>query len=107
MISIDTNIVIRFLTGDDYPQFKKAKKIFKEKKIFIPLTVMLECEWVLRYAYQFTVNEISTAFKALFGLPNVMCENSATLSQAIDWYEKGMDFADAIHLALQVTISPC
>ncbi len=99
MISVDTNIVIRFLTGDDYPQFEKAKKIFKEKKIFIPLTVILECEWVLRYAYQFTADDINGAFRALFGLPNVMCEHSATLSQAIDWYEKGMDFADAIHLA--------
>lgn len=33
------------------------------------------------------------------GLPNVMYENSATLLQAIDWHERGMDFADAIHLA--------
>ncbi len=99
MISVDTNIVVRFLTGDDYSQFEKTKKIFKENKIFIPITVILECEWVLRYAYKFNVNEINNAFRALLGLPNVMCENAATISQAIIWHEKGMDFADAIHLA--------
>ncbi len=28
MIAIDTNIIIRFLTGDDKKQFAKAKEIF-------------------------------------------------------------------------------
>ncbi len=99
MISVDTNIVVRFLTGDDYSQFERAKELFKKKEIFIPLTVILECEWVLRYAYKFNISEINNAFKALLGLSNVACENSGTISQAIQWHEKKMDFADAIHLA--------
>ncbi len=99
MISVATNIVVRFLTGDDYSQFERAKELFEERDIFIPLTVILECEWVLRYAYNFNVIEINSAFKALLGLPNVICENFGTISQAIEWHEKGMDFADAFHLA--------
>ncbi len=48
MISVDTNVVVRLLTGDDQNQFKKAKALFEKAKIGIMTTVILECEWVLR-----------------------------------------------------------
>ena len=30
MISVDTNVIVRLLTGDDQPQFKKAKLCLKK-----------------------------------------------------------------------------
>jgi len=54
VIAVDTNIIIRFLVNDDPKQFKKAYSIFNTKEIFIPDTVILETEWVLRYAYEFS-----------------------------------------------------
>ena len=99
MISVDTNIIIRLLTGDDKSQFEKAKALFSNENIYITTTVILECEWVLRYAYQFKQSEITNAFQSLFGLANVQLENPITISIAIDWYKNGMDFADAIHLS--------
>jgi len=53
MIAIDTNIIIRFLTHDNERQYKKAFSVFNSQEIFIPDTVILETEWVLRYAYSF------------------------------------------------------
>jgi len=53
MIAIDTNIVVRFLTHDDAVQYKKAYKLFNEHDVFIADTVILETEWVLRFAYNF------------------------------------------------------
>lgn len=99
MIAIDTNVVIRLLTADDREQLEVTKKLFRQKDIFISTTVILECEWVLRYAYRFNTEEVSRAFKALLGLPNVICESPTVISQAIEWHEVGMDFADATHLA--------
>ena len=99
MISVDTNVIVRLLTGDDPLQFEKSKILFSTDTIFIPTTVVLECEWVLRYAYQFKQSEITNAFESLFGLPNVQLENPLTISNAIHWYQKGMNFADALHLA--------
>jgi predicted nucleic-acid-binding protein len=99
MISVDTNIIIRLLTGDDQIQLKKVKSLFSKENIYITTTVILECEWVLRYAYQFKQSEITNAFESLFGLPNVQLENPLTISNAIHWYQKGMNFADALHLA--------
>jgi predicted nucleic-acid-binding protein len=98
MISVDTNIIIRLLTKDDQPQYKKALSLFKKEYIYIPTTVVLETEWVLRYAYDFTSSNIISAFRSLFGLPNVELENPIEIAQALEWNEQGMDFADAPHL---------
>ncbi len=98
MIAIDTNIIIRFVTHDDEQQYKKSFTIFKTKEIFIPDTVILETEWVLRYAYKFSPEEICDAFISLFGLKNVHLSNPTFIAQAIQWYKLGLDFSDALHL---------
>jgi predicted nucleic acid-binding protein len=99
MKSVDTNILVRLLTGDDPAQYRKARKLFESSNIFIPDTVVLETEWVLRYAYSIHSKQICTAFRKLFGLSNVRLTNAMTVSQAITWHESGLDFADAMHLA--------
>ncbi len=98
MVGVDTNIIIRFLTQDNEEQFKKSLAIFKKQDVFIPDTVILEVEWVLRYAYKFEPISISKAFTKLFGLSNVYLSNATLIAQAISWYTEGMDFADALHL---------
>ncbi|VAX04264.1 PilT protein-like [hydrothermal vent metagenome] len=98
MIAVDTNIIIRFLTRDDEKQYKKAFTIFNKQEIFISDTVILETEWVLRYAYKFLPKEISNAFTNLFGLRNVHLSNPTFIAQAIEWHKLGMDFSDAMHL---------
>jgi predicted nucleic-acid-binding protein len=100
VIAIDTNIVVRFLTGDDQHQFKKALALFESCDVFIPDTVILESERVLRYAYHFSPNAICGAFANLFGLSSVHVTNPTLIAQAIQWHEQGLDFADALHLAL-------
>ena len=99
MIAVDTNVIVRFLTRDDETQFLKAYHIFKKQDLFIPDSVVLETEGVLRYAYNFCVADICSALKKLFGLPNVHLSNPVFITQAIEWHEQGLDFADALHLA--------
>ncbi len=99
MVTIDTNIVVRFLTRDDEDQYQTAKAVFSRQRIFIPDTVLLETEWVLRYAYEFSKNAICEAFIKLLGLPNVQVNNPAMIFEALAWQSQGLDFADALHLA--------
>lgn len=99
MISVDTNVIVRLLTGDDQPQFKRAKALFEKESIFITTTVILETEWVLRYAYQFEPLKIADAFQSLFGLSNVQLEEPLIIAEAMEWHKKNLDFADALHLA--------
>ena len=53
---------------------------------------------MLRFAYKFTSDRISEAFRQLFGLPNVYLSNANAIATAIEWYKSGLDFADAFHL---------
>ncbi len=98
MIAVDTNVIVRFLTHDDERQYKKAFAVFNSQEIFIPDTVILETEWVLRYAYNFSPEDICGAFINLFGLKNIHLSNPTFISQAIEWHKQGMDFSDALHL---------
>jgi predicted nucleic-acid-binding protein len=99
MIAVDTNIIVRLLTQDDESQFNQSVELFKSQNIFISDTVILETEWVLRFAYKFKPSEICAALRSLFGLPNVHLNNAGLIAQALQWHEQGLDFADALHLA--------
>jgi len=98
MIAVDTSLLVRLLTKDDPSQAKRAAKIMKSDDIFIPKTVMLETEWVLRHAYGIDKGAITKGFQKMMGLPNVSVEDQQTIFQAISWYESGLDFADSLHL---------
>ena len=99
MISVDTNLLVRVLTNDDPIQARRAVKILKSDDIYIPKTVILETEWVLRYAYEIGRSNIINGFQKLLGLPNVSVEDPDSIYQAVKWYEENFDFADALHLA--------
>jgi len=99
MITIDTNVLVRLLTGDDPVQTQRAAALFSQERIFIPKTVLLETEWVLRYSYERAPSTILDAFNKVLGLPQVLAEDSAVVINALAGYARGMDFADALHLA--------
>jgi predicted nucleic-acid-binding protein len=100
MIAIDTNVIIRLLTRDDAVQYETSRNIFTDEEVYIADTVILETEWVLRYAYEFEPAVICQALHKLFGLRNVHLSNAPLVAQALDWHQYGLDFADAFHLAL-------
>ena len=98
MHAVDTNVLVRLLTGDDANQTKRAAALFKKETIFIPKTVLLETEWVLRRLYRLDSRVVVSAFRKLSGLANVELEQPLVVTQALDWCGDGMDFADALHL---------
>jgi predicted nucleic-acid-binding protein len=99
MVAVDTNVIVRFLTRDHESQYRKALSVFRDRQVFIPDTVILETEWVLRYAYEFDPQAICNAFERLFGLDNVRIAHPHSVAQAIEWHRNGIDFSDAMHLA--------
>ena len=99
MIAVDTNLLVRLLTSDDPDQAQRAARIMESDDIFIPKTVMLETEWVLRHAYGIKKINIIKGFQRLLGLRNVEVEDPDNVIQAISWYDSGLDFDDALHLA--------
>lgn len=88
MKGIDTNILIRFLTGDDEQQADKAYTLFKAAEsekmtLFVPLPVMLETIWVLGSVYAIQRTEILDAISDLLLMPFLKFEQRLTLQQLV------------------------
>lgn len=98
MLAIDTNLIVRYLTGDHPRQSPRARALIDGEPVFAAITVVLEVEWVLRSTYGYRPKEVTSALRAFAGLPTVTVEDSAMVASALDLVEKGMDFADALHL---------
>ena len=99
MRAVDANVIVRYLTGDDPKQAAKARALIGHEPLFVPRTVLLEVEWVLRSVYDLPVARIIAALRALGGLSGITVEDASLVAKAMEWTERGMDFADALHLA--------
>lgn len=99
MIALDTNVLARLVTGDDAAQARRvAARIDSGDAFFVPLTVALELEWVLRGAYKLGPDRVAAAFEALMSIRNLRFADDQLLARALDRYREGLDFADALHL---------
>jgi len=100
MIAVDTNVLVRLLTGDDPRQEAAARNLFAAgEPIWIAKTVLLETGWVLRSLYGFEDGAVREAFMKLFGLKNVQVEDQASVAAALALTSHGIEYADAIHLS--------
>lgn len=99
MTAVDTNVLVRLLTGDDVKQLTAARSLFSCEDIWIAKTVLLETAWVLESLYGFDKSSICDAFTMLLGLKNVRAEDEPAIAAALALTVQGIDFADAIHLS--------
>ncbi|HME22510.1 MAG TPA: type II toxin-antitoxin system VapC family toxin [Acetobacteraceae bacterium] len=99
MLAVDTNVVVRYLVNDDAAQAARARRLLEREDIFVPLTVLLETEWVLRGVFGFAPAAVTRALRDFAGLARVTVESTASVAIALEWAAGGLDFADALHLA--------
>ena len=98
-IALDTNLLVRLLTGDDPEQARRvADLIDASPACFVPITVVLELEWVLRGAYRLERGAVIAALEGLMAIRQVHLEQEDLVLQALAWHQQGLDFADALHL---------
>jgi predicted nucleic-acid-binding protein len=99
MLAVDTNVVVRYLTNDEPAQARAARKLVDGNDVKLLISVLLETEWVLRSLYDFADARVHAALVAFVGLETVKVEHAARVAAALDWFEQGIDLADALHLA--------
>lgn len=100
MVVIDTNLLLRYLLNDDAGQAKRAQRLLENSsQVTVTPTIVLELVWVLECS-DCSRAEIAAALRHVLGLPNMRVANEAALFRAVQWFEQGMDFADALHLGL-------
>lgn len=99
MRAVDTNVLVRLLVNDEPTQAEAAQRAMAAEPAFILKTVVVELEWVLRSAYQRSPAEIARSIDSLLAAAGIIVEDSAAVERAVAWFRRGMDFADALHLA--------
>jgi predicted nucleic-acid-binding protein len=96
MPGLDTNVLVRWLVEDDEQQTTRVQKLFESTRgvratLFVPVSVVLELEWVLRSRYRFSKAKLLQAFNALL----------ETVERALGLYRLGnAEFADCLHAGL-------
>ncbi len=105
MIAVDTNVLLRYLLGDDPAQSEKASKLITGKfDVLVTDVVLVETFWTLAgKKYQLSKTELIGVVRALFEEPNVRFEDGQTIWMALNDYRKAKpmrgkaaDFADAL-----------
>ncbi len=101
MIAVDTNILVRYAVKDDKRQTALATSFIADNECCVLKSVILELAWVLSSSsgYNLTREVVTERLRHIMGLPTIDTEDAIQVAQAINWYENGMDFADALHLA--------
>ena len=103
MKALDTNVLARFfIDDDDDPQAARQRPLAVQalaERCFVSVTVLLELEWVMRGFYELPRPDISRVFRALAGIEHVTLEDRDAVLMAVDAFDQGLDFADALHVA--------
>jgi predicted nucleic-acid-binding protein len=95
-VTVDTNVLIRAVVGDDAKQSKAAAKILVEAQLIsITLPSLCEFVWVLLKVYGFKPVDAATAILALLNASNVVV-NRAAVEAGLSILEDGGDFADGV-----------
>ena len=103
MRALDTNVLARFFVDDtDDAQAAKQRPAAIAAlagRSFVSVTVLLELEWVLRGFYELSTRDMSRVLRALASIEHVTLEDRGAVLVAVDAFDRGLDFADALHLA--------
>jgi predicted nucleic acid-binding protein len=98
---VDTNILVRHLTGDPPEMAARATAYLRsETGLLLTDLVAAETVYVLESFYEAPRDQVAQAMRSLLGLDTVSCVDSALLLRAIEVYETDrIDFAEAYLVA--------
>ena len=100
MWGVDTNVLARYYMADDSIQSPLAQRVLLEHvPFFVPKSVVLELVWVMQSNYALDKTAVLAALRHLTDSKAAVIEDAEAVHQAIDWFEKGLAFDDALHLA--------
>lgn len=100
MRALDTNVLVRALVQDDAEQGRRAQACLSTQPVYVPITVILELEWVLRSRYGYSPKAIADAMEKLAILENTVVGEQDAVVAAARKLRQGWNFADALHHAL-------
>lgn len=95
-VTVDTNVLIRAVVGDDPDQASAAARILTDAKLIaIASPCLCEFVWVLLRVYRFQASDAANAIRALLAAANVEV-NRPAVEAGLAVLEAGGDFADGV-----------
>lgn len=97
-VAADTNVVVRYLTGDDELQSRRARAALEAAdSIYLDIVVLCEVVWVLRRAFRLSPAEISAVLTELLDSEKIEVDRRAA-EAGLAMLRAGGDFADGVIL---------
>ncbi|CAN5838150.1 hypothetical protein BH23ACT8_BH23ACT8_23810 [soil metagenome] len=98
---VDTNILIRHLTGDPAEMAARAAAyLAADSDLLLTDLVVAETVYVLESFYEATRHQTAEAIRSLLAFDSVVCVDPALLLRAVEVYETdSLDFAEAYLVA--------
>ena len=103
---LDTNVIVRFLTGDHPAHSPRSRNLFAraaagDVTLVVTDLALAETAWMLQSFYSFDRNAITAALKDLIDSAGIEVENKATLLSALrNFAQTDVNFVDAYHAAV-------
>lgn len=98
---IDTNVLIRHLTGDPPAQAAKATRYLERAdELLLPDLILAEVAYVLESFYESPRKQVAETLRAVLAFPAVRVVDDELLQRAVEVYDLDrLDFADAYLVA--------
>ena len=96
MLTIDTNILLRYALNDNAKLSAKAKEIIESSTCYVPLLALAEMGFVLGSVYEAKPAEVVAYSKSLMKQKNLRFEHESRVLQALAGVEAGVDWFDAL-----------
>lgn len=102
---IDTNVLVRHLTGDPPTEAGRATSFLSEAdELLLTDLVVAETVYVLESFYEAPRTKIADAVRSLLVMPSIVCVDAPLLLRATEVYETSrIDFAEAYLVACAET----
>ncbi|EEG78002.1 PIN domain-containing protein [Dethiobacter alkaliphilus] len=98
---LDTNVLLRFITGDPPEMARKALSLFRraeagEVSLCLSVLVMAEAVWTLTSFYRYSKQEVSDVLIPLINADGILAEEPELLLEALtQMTAQNIDFVDA------------
>ena len=98
---VDTNVLIRHLTGDLPDQAARATRyLAAADELLLPDLILAEVAYVLESFYETPRAQVATTLRAVLAYPAIRVLDADLLQRAVEVYEvHRIDFADAYLVA--------
>lgn len=98
---VDTNVLVRHLTGDPPAQASRASRFLAQAdELLLPDLILAEVAYVLESYYETPRAQVADTLRAVLAFPEISVVDADLLQRAVEVYDiHRLDFADAYLVA--------